>query len=202
MSGNPTCTGLTPSSSAFLSLTTPAPNLTGTPAFSLVFAAPLTENGGTIGIAFGTEANCSNATCAAPAAPARGVVAPFGSVTGQSPDAFVRYLSNLNVADSYVNITNTGTLSGNDPAGTLCANVYVFDPNEEPVSCCACPVTPNGLVSLSANNSLVANQLTLTLPSSLVVTVLFTPKPTGGTCNAGALSPAVPDWRAAEQYGR
>lgn len=94
----------------------------------------------------------------------------------------VRYLANLGVGDSYVNIVNNGALNGNDPAGRLCANVYVFDPNEEPVSCCACPVTPNGLVSLSARNSLISNPLTPGVPTSIVVKVVFT---AGSVCDAG-----------------
>ena len=97
------------------------------------------------------------------------VPTPVGQV--QDLPYQVRYIANLNLGDSSINITNSGAQGAGLAAGTtaattgsLCANVYVFDPNEEPVSCCACPVTPNGLVSLSANNSLVANQLTLTLP--------------------------------------
>lgn len=101
----------------------------------------------------------------------------------------VRYLANLNVADSYVNIVNVGAISGNDPAGRMCANIYVFDPNEEPVSCCACPVTPNGLVSLSARNSLISNPLTPGVPTSIVVKVLFTQ---GSTCDAGTLATPAP----------
>lgn len=97
----------------------------------------------------------------------------------------VRYLSNLNVADSFINIVNVGSVNGNDPAGRICANIYVFDPNEEPVSCCACPITPNGLVSLSAVNSLISNPLTFNNPTSIVVKILFTP--TTGSCDAGAL---------------
>lgn len=102
----------------------------------------------------------------------------------------VRYLSNLNVADSYVQLSNTGALDGNDPAGRLCANLYVFDPNEEPVSCCACQVTPNGLVSISARNDLIANPLTPGVPTSLVVKVVFTTA-TGG-CNPGTLPITAP----------
>lgn len=98
----------------------------------------------------------------------------------------VRYLSNLNVGDSYVNIANVGAISGNDPAGRMCANIYVFDPNEEPVSCCACPVTPNGLVSLSARNSLISNPLTPGVPTSIVVKILFTAN-SSGSCDAGGL---------------
>lgn len=104
----------------------------------------------------------------------------------------VRYLANLDLADSYVDISNTGTVAGNDPAGSICANIYVFDPNEEPVSCCACPVTPNGLVSLSAVNSLILNRLTAAAPSSALVKILFTANLAGATCNAGALPLPLP----------
>jgi len=46
-------------------------------------------------------------------------------------DAFqVNYASNLQAGDSFVNISNTGSSAGN-----LCANIYVFDPSEEIVSC-------------------------------------------------------------------
>ena len=96
----------------------------------------------------------------------------------------VRYMSNLNAADSLINIVNVGTVSGNDPAGRICANIYVFDPNEEPVTCCACAVTPNGLVSVTALNSL-SNPLTFNNPSSVVVKILYTPY--SGGCDAGAL---------------
>lgn len=105
----------------------------------------------------------------------------------------VRYLSNLNAGDSYVNISNVGAISGNDPAGRICANIYVFDPNEEPVSCCACPVTPNGLVSLSARNSLISNPLTPGVPNAAVVKILFTSNPSG-TCDAGALPMPGDNW--------
>src|SRR5947209_8029322 len=48
-----------------------------------------------------------------------------------------------------INATNAGTLGdGTDPSGTICANFYAFDPNEEMMACCACKITPNGLVSL------------------------------------------------------
>ena len=56
---------------------------------------------------------------------------------------------NLNtLGDSLVNLTNTGaiaTSSGigiNFGGGTICANVYVFDPNEEELDCCSCQITP------------------------------------------------------------
>jgi len=96
----------------------------------------------------------------------------------------VRYLSNLLIGDSYVNLTNTGVLNGFDPAGRICVNVYVFDPSEELISCCACPVTPDGLVSLSAKQDLVSNTLTPGVPGSVIVKLLSTIP--NGACNASS----------------
>src|SRR3954452_20623435 len=78
-------------------------------------------------------------------------------ITADSPYQ-IRYASNLTIGDSVVNISNTGarggvTLQSGTSAGvggSICANVFIFQPDEEVVSCCSCPVTPNGLVSLSA----------------------------------------------------
>jgi len=93
-------------------------------------------------------------------------------------DAFqVRYASNLNKGDSYVNITNTGSASEEICAadavgcglGNICANVYVFDPAEEILSCCACLITPNALVSLSVQGDLISNTLSPETPTSVVI---------------------------------
>ena len=81
----------------------------------------------------------------------------------------LRYIANLDKGDSYVNLTNAGTLDGRAPAGNICVNVYTFDPAEELISCCACPITPNGLVSLSARNDLISNTLTPGVPTSITV---------------------------------
>src|SRR5260370_20452779 len=95
----------------------------------------------------------------------------------------LRYLANLNQGDSYINLTNAGTLSGFDPAGRICVNVYTFDPAEELISCCACPVTPNGLNSLSARNDLISNTLTPGVPTSITVKLLSSLPLAGNTCN-------------------
>lgn len=166
------------------------------PGIAVFFAAQLTSTPGQVVNLFSAqEATCANPTCANPAAPVRFAVA--GSVVASAltvgDGAFqTRYLSNLNVADSFVNLTNVGTVNGNDPAGRICANIYVFDPNEEPVSCCSCPITPNGLVSLSAVNSLVSNPLTFNNPTSIVVKILYTANPTGAACDAGLLPVPAP----------
>jgi len=114
-------------------------------------------------------------------------------IDSDHPDAFqVRYVSNLNLGDSYINITNTGTdvASANSSTkkfGTdkLCINVYAFDPAEELIACCSCTVTPNGLVKLSVTNDLISNTLTPATPSSIVVKLLATNPTTAFPCDAG-----------------
>jgi hypothetical protein len=98
----------------------------------------------------------------------------------------LRYLSNLNFVDGAVNITNAGTFNGIDPDGRICANVYVFDADEELISCCTCPITPNGLVALSGRSDLIIKPLTPATPPNILVKLVFTtpvPIATSG-CNA------------------
>jgi hypothetical protein len=110
----------------------------------------------------------------------------------------VRYASNLPIGDSVVNITNTGAnfplpAAGVNGAastsGNICVNVYTFSPDEQLISCCACPVTPNALVSLSARNDLISNTLTPGVPTSIVIKLLAS----GGTgaCNASTVGTLV-----------
>jgi len=116
-------------------------------------------------------------------------------------DAFqVRYASNLNIGDSVINVTNTGTGAAAGAfgaiSGDICVNVYTFDPAEELVSCCSCDVTPNALQSLSVRGSLTSNPLTPAIPTSVVIKLLAS---TGGGCNAstvtaGALVPGLRAW--------
>ena len=83
-------------------------------------------------------------------------------VTADSPFQ-IRYASNLDVGESWVNITNSGANgaglnsgSGASTTGAICANVYVFSPDEQMVACCPCPVTPNGLLQPRGTAELIA----------------------------------------------
>ncbi len=126
------------------------------------------------------------------------LVAPVGPalitevVPASEGEYQIRYASNLNIGDSVVNLTNTGTLTNPGAlttSGNICANVYTFDASEELVSCCSCLVTPNGLNSLSVKQDLIGNTLTPGVPTSVVIKLIatiplgLTPNGTGGICN-------------------
>jgi hypothetical protein len=110
----------------------------------------------------------------------------------------VKYASNLNIGDSFINITNTGANGAGVQSGTsasitgsICVNVYAFDPTEEVVSCCSCPVTPNGLLSLDVQKDLISNPVFPRTPNSIVIKLLAT-APVGGSCTNSALLSGTP----------
>jgi len=100
----------------------------------------------------------------------------------------IRYASNLNIADSVVNISNANTSTGGVPGapGNICVNVYVFAPDEQPIACCTCPTTPNGLYSLSVINDLIFNVLTPSVPNSVVIKLNAVIPPVGGLAACSA----------------
>jgi len=96
------------------------------------------------------------------------------------PTAFKdHYFSNLDKGDSVINLGNDGS-SG----GSICVNVYTFAPDEQLISCCACPITPNGLASLSVQSDLISNVLTPAVPTSVTVKLIAT---NAAACNAAGL---------------
>src|SRR3954463_16164906 len=113
--------------------------------------------------------------------------AAFAQVSADSPFQ-VRYAANLNLGESYINITNTGAngapLLGpgfGGAVGNICVNVYAFSPDEQLISCCSCLVTPNGLVNLGVNRDLTSKTLTGVIPTSVVVKLISTLAGAGGT---------------------
>jgi hypothetical protein len=125
-------------------------------------------------------------------------------VLAQAQDSFqIRYFANLNVGDSYVDITNGGSnnpsyYSGSTSPQNICANVYVFNPDATMAACCSCVIVPDGLVSLSVRSDLISNTATPAVPTSVVVKLLATLPPTSSptSCNAGNPGAAAAGLRA------
>ena len=102
----------------------------------------------------------------------------------------INYFSNVNSGldvDSKVWISNPGANGAPSPSGDLCAMIYVFDADQQLAECCGCPVTPNGLRTLSVTNDLTSNPLTPNKPQSGVIKIVSS---TGvPTCDPGSPVP-------------
>jgi hypothetical protein len=108
-------------------------------------------------------------------------------ITADSPFQ-VRYAANLNIGESYINITNTGANGASllgpgfgAASGNICVNVYAFDPGEELISCCSCLTTPDDPEDLGVNRDLLADTLTGVAPTSVTVKLVSTLAGAGGT---------------------
>jgi hypothetical protein len=97
----------------------------------------------------------------------------------------VNYFENANTEgypDGTVYLINPG-LTG----ATVCANIYVFHPDQELAECCACTITPDGLTTLSINNNLTSNPLIGgPLTGGGVIVIVSTRPP----CNPTRLAPS------------
>ena len=114
----------------------------------------------------------------------------------------VNYAANFKAGDSIINLTNAGSIDGTDPAGDICANVYVMAQDQQEISCCTCLLTPNHLRTLSALQDLISNTLTPGTPTGITVALLATAAPTapGASCNAATVTlpdlvPGLRAWR-------
>jgi len=89
---------------------------------------------------------------------------------GDNSVYFTTYYSNANTQgapDATVRIINDG-----DTGGNLWAAFYVFDDSQELTECCACVITPDGLLSESVNKNLTANPLTGRITTRGVIKVV------------------------------
>jgi len=107
----------------------------------------------------------------------------------------VNYFANANTAgapDGAVELTNPGTTA----AATICAMIYVFEPDEEMAECCGCSLSPNDLRTLSVNTNLTANPLTGgALAGSGTVSIVSATDATG-ICDPRTVTPtpSTRDW--------
>jgi len=68
--------------------------------------------------------------------------------------------------------------------GTLCANLYVFASDQQLAECCACPITPDGLLTFSVRDDLTNNPLTGVTPEDGVIAILTSiPDEQTGECD-------------------
>jgi hypothetical protein len=107
-------------------------------------------------------------------------------INGGVVSYFVTYFANnsgpsTTGPDQSIRIINVGRAGTplTVPVGDLCANIYVFDNNQEMVACCSEEVTPNELDSASVGNQLTNNPLTSVVPASGVIKVITTLVPPG-----------------------
>lgn len=90
----------------------------------------------------------------------------------QAQDPYkVDYFANANTGgapDATLRLDNPGGAAG----ANLCADIFVFDSNEELSECCSCLETPDGLRTLSVNLNLTANPLTGVILNTGVIKVV------------------------------
>jgi hypothetical protein len=120
-------------------------------------------------------------------------------VTAQvvASDAYqVAYFSQGGFAN-FMHVINTGQVGSpidtNTKNGTVCADIYAFDANQEMVSCCSCPITANGLLRREVLVDLTDPGLVLTAfpVTTGVIKVVSDTLPASGVCNPGQISAPV-----------
>src|SRR6185369_7628066 len=101
-------------------------------------------------------------------------------------------------ADQQLRLVNVGVYGTplTSPVGDVCANVYVFDANQEMVACCSCRITPNGLLTLSVANGLTNNPVTSVVPVNGAIKII--PTLAAGVCSPltynGGVAPSLVGW--------
>lgn len=93
--------------------------------------------------------------------------------------------------DTAVRIINTGQIGSpidtTTAHGKVCADIYVFDTNQEMLECCSCPITANGLLTLSVQRNLIQSTLTAVKLNSGVIKIV-----SDKGCDATSITAPVP----------
>src|ERR1700676_1488810 len=119
------------------------------------------------------------------------ILAQSNGLTGSAqitvvPLVAVSYFSRVNSVnagiDGTVQLTNPGNTS-------LCAMVYVFDQNQELNECCGCPISHNGMRTLSLLKDLTANTLTGKKPQAGQIKVVPSDPAQNPQCDPVASAP-------------
>lgn len=115
---------------------------------------------------------------------------------GDNSVYFTTYYSNSRIAaapDETVRIINDG-----DTGNWLWASFYVFDDSQELQECCACGVSPDGLLSESVNAELLSNPLTGKVNTRGVIKVIASSASTAPVANTPA--PGLRGWATHVQH--
>jgi hypothetical protein len=118
----------------------------------------------------------------------------FGGSVFADDTYMVAYYSNANTAsapDGTLRLTNTGATVASGVSQPLNANIYVFDDTEQLQECCACQVSPDGMLSESVNLQLTGNNLLHTKLTAGVIKIVAstgTPDPTSVTSIAHGMA--------------
>jgi hypothetical protein len=116
-----------------------------------------------------------------------------GLATAQTDDVYwVNYYSHpTGSGDTTFHIVNPGTAvtalnnNGIPTNGQLCANIYVFNTDEQEVECCGCELTPDSEITLSLETDLLGNPIN---PKNVTTTGVI--KIIAGNLNASPCDPA------------
>jgi hypothetical protein len=140
-----------------------------------------------------------------------------GAVGGQTDSTTVTIPSNCSGGTYYVDYyaNNVGPIGGSadqiiriiitsgtpltSPVGDICANIYIFDADQELIACCSERLTPNELDSMYVGRQLTANTVTSVVPSSGVIKIVLAPLPFGG-CNP-AVSTTIANASLGQVFG-
>jgi len=111
--------------------------------------------------------------------------------------------ANMGFPDAQLHVSNPGSTGGfgsGDPTtvagGDLCANIYVFTPDQQLAECCSCKVTPNGMQGFSLATDLTSNPLTPIAPHSGAIKIVSS---FGGGRRGAGLPPTV-DTSSSRQF--
>jgi len=114
------------------------------------------------------------------------IVALAGSGLGYDDSFQISYLSNPQLDGSLVTLASANFHGSSVPGVFICANVYVFSPDEFMVSCCSCAVTGHGIVSLSGTSLLAG---VVSVPTRVTVKLVATLPVSGPGCAGNATAP-------------
>ncbi len=129
------------------------------------------------------------------------VTATNGSKTMPAAYTYQLETTNVSQANYFFGISKTvGQATANlvildpgtDPAGHMCADIYVFNPSEEMEACCSCPITPDEIITGSVIKDLLSNLLNGNTLNNGVIKIISSATDDNGKCVTGEIPIPIP----------